>query len=51
MIGENGLMTYNDFYFLLALLSTPVKFIDTAFNVFDVTGDGKIESKVSEEYN
>ena len=51
VIGENGLITYNDYCFLLALLSTPVKFIDTAFNVFDVTGDGKIEAKVREEYN
>ena len=49
VIGENGLITYNDYCFLLALLSTPVKFIDTAFNVFDVTGDGKIEAKVSVE--
>ena len=46
VIGENGLITYNDYCFLLALLSTPVKFIDTAFNVFDVTGDEKIEAKV-----
>jgi len=45
VIGENGLITYNDYCFLLSLLSTPVKFIDTAFNVFDVTGDGKIEAK------
>ena len=51
VIGENGLITYNDYCFLLSLLSTPVKFIDTAFNVFDVTGDGKIEAKVCNSLN
>ena len=46
VIGENGLISYNDYCFLLALMATPLRFIDTAFNVFDVTGDGKIEVKV-----
>merc|ERR1719308_339922 len=45
VIGQNGLISYNDYCFLISILSTPVKFIDTAFNVFDVTGDGKIEAK------
>jgi len=45
VIGENGLISYNDYCFLLALLATPTRFIETAFNVFDVTGDGKIEVK------
>jgi len=45
VIGENGLISYNDYCFLLSLLATPSRFIDTAFNVFDVTGDGKIEAK------
>merc|ERR1719348_1437149 len=44
-LGENGLLSYNDFCFLLTLLSTPVRLIDTAFNMFDVTGDGEIEAK------
>ena len=45
-IGLNGLISYNDYCFLLALLATPVRFIETAFNVFDVTGDGNIDVKV-----
>ena len=45
-IGECGLITYNDYCFLLSILATPVKYIDTAFNLFDVTGDEKIEAKV-----
>merc|ERR1719483_631513 len=44
-IGDLGLLSYSDFCFLLTLLSTPVRYIDTAFNLFDVTGDGKIEAK------
>ena len=46
IIGQNGLISYNDYCFLLALLATPVRFIETAFNVFDVTGDGNIDAKV-----
>ena len=46
VIGQNGLISYNDYSFLLALLATPVRFIETAFNVFDVTGDGNIDAKV-----
>lgn len=45
VIGENGLISYNDYCFLLALLATPVRFLETAFNVFDVTGDGNIDVK------
>ena len=41
-----GLLSYPDFCFLLTLLSTPPRYIDTAFNLFDVTGDGNIEAKV-----
>ena len=45
-IGLNGLISYNDYCFLLALLATPVRFIETAFNVFDGTGGGNIDVKV-----
>ena len=48
VIGENGLISYNDYCVLLALLATPVRFIETAFNVFDVTGDGNIDAKVGD---
>ena len=46
-IGAQGLLSYSDFCFLLTMLSTPQRYIDTAFNLFDVTGDGNIEAKVS----
>merc|ERR1711892_155447 len=44
-IGALGLLSYSDFCFLLTMLSTPQRYIDTAFNLFDVTGDGNIEAK------
>eukprot|EP00092_Neocalanus_flemingeri_P008102 GFUD01008742.1.p1 GENE.GFUD01008742.1~~GFUD01008742.1.p1 ORF type:complete len:476 (-),score=79.04 GFUD01008742.1:336-1691(-) len=44
-IGAAGLLSYSDFCFLLTMLSTPQRYIDTAFNLFDVTGDGNIEAK------
>jgi len=44
-IGEQGLLSYADYCFLLSLLSTPKRFIETAFNLFDVTGDGHINAK------
>lgn len=44
-IGEQGLLTYADSSVLLAILSTPRRYIDTVFNLFDVTGDGGIEAK------
>jgi len=44
-IGAHGLLSYSDFCFLLTMLSTPQRYIDTAFNLFDVTGDGNIEAK------
>jgi len=44
-IGKQGLISYSDFCFLLTLLATPPRFIDTAFNMFDVTGDEQIAAK------
>jgi len=44
-IGEQGLISYSDYCFLLTLLATPIRFIDTAFSVFDVTGSDTIEAK------
>jgi len=44
-VGEQGLLSYADYCFLLSLLSTPKRFIETAFNLFDVTGDGDISAK------
>ena len=39
-----GLLSYPDFCFLLTLLSTPPRYIDTAFNLFDVTGEGSVSA-------
>ena len=50
-IGAQGLLSYDDFCFLITLLSTPPRYIDTAFNLFDVTGDGNIEAKVCQKYS
>merc|ERR1719357_1507849 len=44
-IGKCGLLSYVDFGVLLAMLSTPRRYIDTIFNLFDVTGDGQVEVK------
>merc|ERR1712106_633980 len=33
-IGSLGLLSYSDFCFLLTMLSTPQRYIDTAFNLF-----------------
>merc|ERR550519_699042 len=44
-IGEHGLISYTDYCFLLSMLSTPKRYINTNFNMFDVNGDGKIDIK------
>jgi len=44
-IGDSGLLSYQDYSVFLALLSTPRRYIDTIFNLFDVTGDGQVEAK------
>ena len=45
-IGKCGLLNYNDFCFLLTVLSTPSRYLPAAFRLFDITGDGHIEAKV-----
>jgi len=44
-IAALGLLSYADYNVLLALLSTPQRYIETIFNLFDVTGDGAVEVK------
>jgi len=44
-IGKMGLFSYSDFCVLQTLLSTPKRYIDTAFQLFDVTGEGSICAK------
>ena len=40
------MLTYQDFCFLLNLLSTPRRYMDIAFHCFDVSADGNVEAKV-----
>merc|ERR1712136_629674 len=44
-IQKEGLLTYNDFCFLLNILSTPRRYVDIAFHFFDVSADGLVEAK------
>lgn len=44
-IGTLGLLSYPDYCFLLTMLSTPKRYINTTFNLFDVSGDGNIDAK------
>jgi len=44
-ISNMGLLSYADYSVLLTILSTPRRYIDTVFNLFDVTGDGNIAAK------
>ena len=41
-----GMLTYQDFSFLLNLLATPRRYLDIGFHCFDVSADGNIEAKV-----
>merc|ERR1719228_1805969 len=45
VIGKKGLLSYNDFCVLITLLSTPKRYIDTVFQLFDVTGEGTVCAK------
>jgi len=40
-----GMLTYQDFNFLLNLLATPRRYLDIGFHCFDVSADGNIEAK------
>ncbi len=47
-IQRQGLLTFEDFAFLLNILSTPWRHMDVAFHSFDISADGKIEARVSQ---
>ena len=47
-INEQGLLTYTDYHFLLLLMSTPTRYLDIIFHGFDVSADGSVEAKVTE---
>jgi len=44
-IQKEGLLTYDDFCFLVNILSTPRRYMDIAFHFFDVSADGLVEAK------
>merc|ERR1711953_817511 len=44
-IQKEGMLTYQDFCFLLNLLSTPRRYMDIGFHCFDVSADGNVEAK------
>jgi len=44
-IQKQGMLTYQDFCFLLNLLSTPRRYMDIGFHCFDVSADGNVEAK------
>ena len=46
-----GMLTYQDFSFLLNLLSTPRRYLDIGFHCFDVSADGNIEAKVRPSFH
>ena len=50
-IQMHGMLTFQDFCFLLNLLSTPRRYLDIAFHCFDVSADGNIEAQVILDLN
>lgn len=42
-MGENGLISFSDYVFLLVVLSTPPRMFEIAFRMFDLNGDGDVE--------
>jgi len=44
-IQKGGLLTYDDFSFLVNILCTPYRYMDIAFHFFDVSADGLVDAK------
>ncbi|XP_013410415.1 calcium uptake protein 1, mitochondrial isoform X2 [Lingula anatina] len=42
-LGEHALVAFNDYIFLLTLLSAPQKQFELAFKMFDLNGDGELD--------
>ncbi|KAJ1358950.1 Calcium uptake protein 1, mitochondrial [Parelaphostrongylus tenuis] len=42
-LGENGLISYSDYLFLMTLLSTSPSDFVLAFKIFDINGDGELD--------
>lgn len=41
--GQNGLISFSDYMFLLVVLSTPPRAFEIAFKMFDFNGDGNLD--------
>ncbi|CAD6192737.1 unnamed protein product [Caenorhabditis auriculariae] len=44
-LGENGLISFSDYLFLMTLLSTSLADFALAFQIFDVNGDGALDKE------
>uniref|UniRef100_A0A7E4VB65 Calcium uptake protein 1 homolog, mitochondrial n=1 Tax=Panagrellus redivivus TaxID=6233 RepID=A0A7E4VB65_PANRE len=44
-LGENGLINFTDYLFLMTLLSTPPNEFRLAFSIFDINGDGHLDKE------
>ncbi|XP_038061503.1 calcium uptake protein 1, mitochondrial-like isoform X2 [Patiria miniata] len=42
MLGDNGLISFADYMFLITVLSTPERHFEIAFRLFDINGDGEV---------
>ncbi|VDD76492.1 unnamed protein product [Mesocestoides corti] len=43
-LGKNALISFTDFVFLLTVISTPQRQFEIAFRMFDINGDGELDS-------
>ncbi|ESP03900.1 hypothetical protein LOTGIDRAFT_110115, partial [Lottia gigantea] len=44
-LGQSGLISFSDYIFLLTILSTPPRNFQIAFQMFDLNGDGEVDSE------
>ncbi|EDO46619.1 predicted protein [Nematostella vectensis] len=48
-MGDHGLISFSDYIFLLTVLSLPPRMFEIAFQMFDLNGDGEVDSKEFEK--
>ncbi|OQV13724.1 Calcium uptake protein 1, mitochondrial [Hypsibius exemplaris] len=44
-LGENGLINFSDYLFLMTVLAISARHIEIAFKIFDVNGDGSVDAE------